>query len=154
MHLSAHAINIRRAAFGLLAALCVVPPPPATAQTTGCSGHMAPLPGHKTVRHARHHTVKPPPRLNATVAPPQLPGSPAPVPDENAAAPPDDKPQQAEVSPGIMQLHYPPMGNGYIPGSSPQAMDDRRTAKAGGVEVTLPLHQAAPAPLPPPSLPP
>jgi hypothetical protein len=51
-----------------------------------------------------------------------------------------------------MQLHYPETGNGYLPGSSPSSLDDEQTPKAGGVLMTMPLHDA-PTPLPPPTPP-
>jgi shikimate 5-dehydrogenase len=76
------------------------------------------------------------------------------VPNE-AETPPKGPPptQSTNINPAIMGLHYPEVGNGYIPGSSPQAMDDASAERAGGVQVTVPLKSAAPAPLPAPTNP-
>ncbi len=106
---------------------------------------------HVTHRHAANPPA-PPPRPDAT-NPPPLPGSPAPVPDEAALPPEHQSSQSTDVSPAIMGLHYPEVGNGYVPGSSPQAMDDKNAASAGGVQVTVPLQPAAPDKLPPPTSP-
>jgi hypothetical protein len=72
-----------------------------------------------------------------------------------AETPPNGPPptQSTKINPAIMGLHYPEVGNGYIPGSSPQAMDDASAERAGGVQVTVPLRPAAPAPLPSPTNP-
>jgi hypothetical protein len=48
---------------------------------------------------------------------------------------------ETSVAPSVFQLHYPPQGEGYVTGSSPQAMDDHNAAKATGVQVTVPLQQ-------------
>jgi hypothetical protein len=45
------------------------------------------------------------------------------------------------VTPSLLQLHYPNVGDGYVEGSSPAAMDDRNAAKAPGVEMQVPLKQ-------------
>ena len=66
--------------------------------------------------------------------------SPAPIPNESVS-PPDAPPPKAEISPRSFQLHYPPVGDGYVTGSSSQAMDDREAAKATGVQMTVPLPQ-------------
>jgi hypothetical protein len=75
------------------------------------------------------------------------------VPDEAASPPERSRNAATDVSPAIMGLHYPEVGNGYIRGSSPQAMDDKSAASAGGVQVTVPLQSAAPARLPPATAP-
>jgi hypothetical protein len=146
------AINAPAGSRCLLAMLCVMVSLPAFAQTAPPAA-----PAHVHHHRPRHHAPRvasaPPPAMNATVSP-NLPGSPAPVPNE-AETPPKGPPptQSTNINPAIMGLHYPEVGNGYIPGSSPQAMDDASAERAGGVQVTVPLKSAAPAPLPAPTNP-
>ncbi len=103
--------------------------------------------GHRTHLHPRHHhglrsadPASPAPAhgplqaASATTAP-------APLPNESVAAPLPHTAPETAVAPSVFQLHYPPQGDGYVTGSSPQAMDDRNAAKATGVEVTVPLPQ-------------
>lgn len=104
-------------------------------------------------RHLRRHR-----RLASRSAPAIVPPAPqqqaagammpAPVPNEGAVAPPDRASQRANVGPSVFQLHYPPQGDGYVTGSSPQAMDDRNASKATGVEMKIPLQQTPAAPTP------
>ncbi len=84
-----------------------------------------------------------PPAPSATAKlPPAIAGTePAPVPDEAVSDVPPGQAPATRVTPGLLQLHYPNVGDGYVQGSSPQAMDDRNTAKAPGVEVQVPLKQ-------------
>jgi hypothetical protein len=102
----------------------------------------APKPAHH-VHHTRHsrHVARP-----ATPAAPSAaqntaaPGTqPAPVPNENVEDVPPGQAPATHVTPSMLQLHYPNVGDGYIPGSSPSAMDDRNAAKAPGVEVQVPI---------------
>ncbi len=87
-----------------------------------------------------------------TAAPVQRPDyTEAPTPNGNLLPPTEYVPPNAAVIPGTMQLHYPPSGEGYVPGSSPQAMDDARTAKVPGVTLHLPIQPEAPPPLPSPT---
>jgi len=65
----------------------------------------------------------------------------APTPNESVTPPPDQSGQSTSVAPAVMQLHYPPMGDGYTTGSSAQAMDDREAAKVTGVQLKVPLGQ-------------
>lgn len=95
-------------------------------------------------RHARHlghartsASIQP---LPPAVATPPAAG-PAPVPNEAVNAPIDNPTPETNAGPSVFQLHYPPQGDGYVTGSSPQAMDDRNAAKATGVEVKVPLPQ-------------
>ena len=74
----------------------------------------------------------------------------APTPDANLVPPAEYVPPTASVLPGTMQLHYPPVGEGYVPGSSSQSMDDARTAKVPGLTVHVPIQPDAPQQLPPP----
>lgn len=97
-------------------------------------------------RHARHHAhaqasagLIQPQAKPAAATPPEA--GPAPVPNEAVAAPINDPAPQPSAGPSVFQLHYPPQGDGYVTGSSPQALDDRDAAKATGVEVKVPLPQ-------------
>jgi hypothetical protein len=124
---------------------------------------------HVRHRHVRHRlvagrvdgmgegatasAVRPAARASADgyVPAPVVPQPPAaPNPDANILPPTAPVPQHQEVSPQTMQLHYPFAGNGYVTGSSPQAMDDATTAKIPGVIVQMPIQPARPQPLPPP----
>ena len=103
----------------------------------------APQTGHRHTR-SHHHRV-----AARTLAPiPAQPAdrqasatTPAPVPNESVGAPNDPVASGASVAPSVFQLHYPPQGEGYVTGSSPQAMDDRNAAKATGVQMKVPLPQ-------------
>ncbi len=93
--------------------------------------------------HTRHHRVAartqlPPPAPAGTQA---SATTPAPVPNEAVTAPDDAANPHTDVAPSVFQLHYPPQGDGYVTGSSPQAMDDRNAAKATGVQMKVPLPQ-------------
>ena len=132
------------------AAFCLVYVAPTRAQAPPA----APRSIHSTVHRHRHrrHTVapKPPPEAQ-TAAPVQAPVyTEAPTPNGNLLPPQESVPPNTAVLPGTMQLHYPPSGEGYVPGSSPQAMDDARTAKVPGVTLHVPIQPDAPPPLPPP----
>jgi hypothetical protein len=54
-------------------------------------------------------------------------------------APPDTAPAHIAAAPEVFQLHYPPTGDGYTYGSSPNALDDDAAKKAPGVQVRVPL---------------
>ncbi len=100
-------------------------------------------------RHARHvhrgnagGNALPTAPSAAAKLPPAIAGTePAPVPDEAVSDVPPGQAPATRVTPGLLQLHYPNVGDGYVQGSSPQAMDDRDTAKAPGLEVQVPLKQ-------------
>jgi hypothetical protein len=131
---------------------------PAVAQEApDAAAPTAPAPApHHTVHHARRHhrhghPAKPAPEAQ-TAAPVQPPAyTEAPTPNGNLLPPQESVPPNTSVLPGTMQLHYPPSGEGYVPGSSPQAMDDARTAKVPGVTLHVPLQQDPAQPLPPPT---
>jgi hypothetical protein len=96
------------------------------------------------VHHTRHHvrTAKhdaPIAPLTAPTAVKPVADNTAPVPNEWVTAPIDNTDQDTSVAPAVMQIHYPPMGDGYTLGSSAQAMDDREAAKVTGVQVKVPL---------------
>ncbi len=67
--------------------------------------------------------------------------APAPMPDQAVTAPIDRSDQTTSLAPAVMQIHYPPQGDGYVSGSSAQAMDDREAAKVTGVLLRMPLGQ-------------
>jgi hypothetical protein len=99
--------------------------------------------------HIRHHHARPAAHA-AALAPlgaakpaarPVTATNTAPVPNEGVTAPIDTSDQTTSVAPSVMQIHYPPMGDGYTSGSSAQAMDDRDAAKVTGVQVKVPLGQ-------------
>jgi hypothetical protein len=93
------------------------------------------------VRHA-HRAISPPARQTAARPPAADAGTePAPVPNEAVSDVPPGQAPDTRVTPSMLQLHYPNVGDGYVQGSSPQAMDDRNAAKAPGVEVQVPLQQ-------------
>jgi len=102
--------------------------------------------------HANHHHAAPPPD-NTDVesrAPTPPAYSEAPTPNDNLLPPHEYIPPATSVLPGTLQLHYPPSGNGYVTGSSPQALDDDRTAKVPGVTLHVPLQPDPPPPMPSP----
>jgi hypothetical protein len=93
-------------------------------------------------RHAHKAAVPPAAPAAAAKLPPAIAGTePAPVPNEAVSDVPPGQAPATHVTPSLLQLHYPNVGDGYVQGSSPQAMDDRNTAKAPGVEVEVPLKQ-------------
>jgi hypothetical protein len=101
--------------------------------------------------HARHHTAPPPTNVEPQARAPTPPAfSEAPTPNDNLLPPHEYIPPATAVVPGTLQLHYPPSGNGYVTGSSPQALDDDRTAKVPGVTLHVPLQPDPPPPMPPP----
>ena len=100
-------------------------------------------PVHHARAHRHHASWHKPGVAPLAAAPAQRVASttsPAPIPNESVS-PPDAPPPKAEISPRSFQLHYPPVGDGYVTGSSSQAMDDREAAKATGVQMTVPLPQ-------------
>ncbi len=96
-------------------------------------------------RHIRHHRRDAARTLSPVAAQPAgtqaSASTPAPVPNESVNAPTDSGPAGTNVGPSVFALHYPPQGDGYVTGSSPQAMDDRNAAKATGVQMKVPLPQ-------------
>jgi hypothetical protein len=111
------------------------------------------LPVHHRARHHHHYRRHPPPPL-ASLRPSPRPAADyteAPRPRADLLPPKEAIPPSTAIVPGNLQLHYPPSGEGYVRGSSPQAMDDERTAKFPGVTLHVPLENPAPQPLPPPT---
>jgi hypothetical protein len=156
------------AAGGLAAASAqtVSAPESSTLPAASSSTSMTAAPHH--VHHRRHHIRRSRAPLASTshTAPSATTAAtgsqgfvPAPVvpqaqetqdPKANLVPPEAPVAKDTDVSPGTMQLHYPFSGNGYVTGSSPQAMDDATTAKIPGVIVKMPLQPEGPQKLPPP----
>lgn len=108
--------------------------------------HSAATQHRRTVHHHhRTHLASRPEVQPLSPAPTPVASNtaPAPVPNENVGQPKADNPppSSTSVEPQVFQLHYPPQGEGYVTGSSPQAMDDRNAAKATGVQMQMPLPQ-------------
>jgi hypothetical protein len=91
---------------------------------------------------ARHAHVPPPPAAAGLQVPAEMP---APVPDLDREPPPDTAPAVTALSGGTLQMHYPHVGDGYVPGSSPAVLDDAHTPKVPGMTVTVPLTQTPPS---------
>jgi len=142
---------------GLLGAVCLacLVGGPAAAQAPQASAPAAPSPAHP-VHHHRHRTrlsLHPATPSPATPSPAQVAAagtSPAPVPNEDIGPPRAPLDSRGEVTPGSMSIHYPPNGDGYLPGSSSSDMDNRTTPSVPGVQYQAPLASPAPQPLPPP----
>ncbi len=105
-------------------------------------------PGDKPAVHHHRHAARHRRLAEATpiqpIAPQDRPAptdTAAPVPNPAVTPPVDNSDQTTSVAPAVMQIHYPPMGDGYTAGSSAQAMDDREAAKVTGVQVHVPLGQ-------------
>ena len=111
--------------------------------TDGTAPHSTKAALHQHRRHLARGAARPVQPLAAQQPASTGPSNvgPAPVPNQAVAAPIDDPNPTASVAPSVFQLHYPPQGDGYVTGSSSQAMDDREAAKATGVEVKVPLPQ-------------
>jgi len=111
----------------------------------------APVRHHRRIRHPTHAAIRPaapPPAPEAARTDPNA-LAPAPVPDADATAPPKVlPPNQPSLDPGNLQLHYPDIGNGYLPYSSSDYGDNERAPIVPGMSVVVPLTQTPP-PLPP-----
>ncbi len=141
MHRCNFAMTVLAAACWFCGSAWAAPVQPATANPE-TSAH----PKHtSSVRHRhgrRHHAARPvsPPKSDAR------PGGtdalqPAPVPNEDARPPETDTAATPEPSlhPGQLQMHFPPSGEGYLPGSSHTEMDNLNTPKVPGVTIKLPV---------------
>jgi hypothetical protein len=106
---------------------------------------------HRYVRrHGAVHQVAPVQRVGRVNEADGLEA--APVPDENVARPAVDNavtPGPA-LAPGELQMHYPPSGEGFLPGSSHTSMDNLNTPKVPGVTLAVPVGSAVAPPAPPP----
>jgi hypothetical protein len=76
--------------------------------------------------------------------------TPAPMPNEDIGPPRAPASTSPSLDPGSLHLHYPPLGDGYLPGSSPQDMANSQTPKVPGATYTVPLQPAPRQTLPPP----
>jgi hypothetical protein len=72
------------------------------------------------------------------------------VPNVDATPPQETPPPNVpSLQPGNLQLHFPDdVGNGYLPGSSSDTMDNERAPMVPGMTIKVPL--APPPPAPPP----
>ena len=64
----------------------------------------------------------------------------APMPDPDLTAPPVPENRQPHVTPTLFQLKNAYPGDGYVYGSSPQGMDDRKAATIPGVMLSVPIR--------------
>jgi hypothetical protein len=106
---------------------------PALADTTHPAHHHRP-------RHRRLSALGPVQPFTAPAGPASADAS-APVPNPGITPPVDTADQSASLAPAVMQIHYPPQGDGYTSGSSAQAMDDHDAAKVTGLELRMPIGQ-------------
>ncbi len=121
---------------------------PAAADPSPTPGQAA-TPAVQARKPAHHHTTHKahqgqqlaltprPATLPTSPAPPRV--GPAPTPNDGVTAPVENADPKTDLQPSVFSLHYPPQGDGYTTGSSPQAMDDRNAARATGVQLTVPL---------------
>jgi hypothetical protein len=109
-------------------------PPQQTQPSRGGPHHQA----HSNTPHRTRTAGSP-----ARPAPPRRnPGSAltaAPVPNESVRAPTSPVESRTHAEPTLFDLGNKYQGDGYVYGSSPQAMDDRRAMKVPGIEVKVPL---------------
>jgi hypothetical protein len=109
--------------------------------STPAAPHHPPTPHHGHFRHHRHRVA-----VNAA-RPPQAPPpatpveAAAPLPNEDVQPPHEQLQPGVNVVPGNLQLHFPPSGDGYLPASSEQTLDETRAPKVPGVTLTVPLGQ-------------
>jgi hypothetical protein len=136
-----NAYRIARLSLTMLVASLALPAASVAEPTSGTSAATS-RPHHARPHHRHRQTARIAPVPPQPAATPVASGtSPAPVPNEALTAPIDHTDAQTSVAPSVFQLHYPPQGDGYVTGSSPQAMDDRNAAKATGVQARVPLPQ-------------
>jgi hypothetical protein len=119
--------------FAALLSLALAVSPAAANRKTHHAAHR-----HATRRQAASNQVAP---LTPAAHAPVADASAAPVPNETVTAPIDNSDQTTSLAPAVMQIHYPPQGDGYVSGSSAQAMDDREAAKVTGLQAHIPLGQ-------------
>ncbi len=62
------------------------------------------------------------------------------MPDDQVTAPVAPEESRTHVSPTMFDLGTRYQGDGYTYGSSPQAMDDRRSAHVPGLSLKVPLQ--------------
>ena len=142
---------MRVSSFGVIGAIVLLAALPGIAVAQPSPAPVKP-PAHHHHRHRTRHihvppTPAPPPAAPETDA---AGTTPAPVPNEDIGPPNTQSSASPSLDPGSLHLHYPPLGDGYLPGSSPQDMANTQTPKVPGAVYTVPLQQGVPQTLPPP----
>lgn len=87
-------------------------------------------------RHSRHLT-RGSDRMSAPLAATRF--APAPVPNRDIVAPPEQENPRTHLAPAVFRLSGQYYGDGYVYGSSPQGMDDRKAAIIPGLTLVTPL---------------
>jgi hypothetical protein len=129
---------------------------PGAAMPREAPGKQSPVTHPKHRRHRHRASLRVPdlnnvPALRPSPAQQAAAGTtPAPVPNEDIGPPQRPLDAGGEVTPGGMSIHYPPLGDGYLPGSSSTDMDNRTTPAVPGLKYEEPIQNPPPQPLPPP----
>lgn len=137
------------AVMGWMLAAAAPLPPDAPAGTAPAAHPRTPARSqpHRHHRHRRQATEAGKVTAPAPGARPSDGLEPAPVPNRDVGPPAAPAPTGAEVTGERLQIHYPPVGDGFLPGSSSTVIDNARAAKVPGVQVKIPVeHDPAPAP--------
>ncbi len=135
-----------------LASACLLAFPAVLARAQTAPPPAKPVPHHHHHR-VTHHLRPQPGAPIPQPAPSETDAAgttPAPVPNEDIGPPRAAEQTSPSLDPGSLRLHYPPLGDGYLPGSSPQDMANTQTPKVPGATYTVPLQQGVPQTLPPP----
>jgi hypothetical protein len=128
---------------GTICALALAAPIALALPARADTAKTAPHPAHYH-HHAAHRRRMAAATKIQPLTPPARPApteTAAPVPNQSITPPIDTADQSTTVTPAVMQIHYPPQGDGYTTGSSAQAMDDREAAKVTGIQMHMPLGQ-------------
>jgi hypothetical protein len=81
------------------------------------------------------------PRQKGTPTPDYIAGfTAAPVPNQDLTAPPVPEDRQPHIAPTLFDIKNAYPGDGYVYGSSPQGMDDRKAATIPGIKLSVPLR--------------
>ena len=108
------------------------------------SGRHRPTPKpqlHKSKAHTPAHTARrAPTREQSSIVSRGDGFTAAPTPNLDVTAPPVPENRQPHVAPTMFQLKNAYPGDGYVYGSSPQGMDDRKAATIPGVMLSVPLR--------------
>jgi hypothetical protein len=62
------------------------------------------------------------------------------MPNPDLTAPPVPENRRPHIAPTLFQLKNTYSGDGYVYGSSPQGMDDRKAATIPGVTLSVPIR--------------
>lgn len=98
---------------------------------------------HKSRTHKPAHTTRHEPgrEQGSTAARRESSGfTAAPMPNADLSAPPIPEDRRPHVAPTLFQLKNAYPGDGYVYGSSPQGMDDRKAATIPGVILSVPIR--------------